>query len=171
MLAHAAPLGASPSTVRPHYLTTSSTPPAPPRPAPLAAVGYFAIVRAIRASARLTSTDRLVLLTIASHVDNRSGVAWPSIPTLAAECGLTTRTITLSGFTGVGTLAFSLLPGSATDLSSNPAPGAGPAATVGVATVAPVIATQPAPFANAAPGGSVTLTVAATSPNSGALTY
>jgi uncharacterized delta-60 repeat protein len=85
--------------------------------------------------------------------------------------GLTTRTITLSGFIGVGTLAFSLLPGSATDLSGNPAPGAGPAATVGVATVAPVIATQPAPFANAASGGSVTLTVAATSPNSGALTY
>jgi DNA-binding MarR family transcriptional regulator len=62
-------------------------------PAPVTPIGFFGTVHAIRASARLTSTERLVLLVLASHANNRTGEAWPSMPTLAAECGLTTRTI------------------------------------------------------------------------------
>ena len=94
MLTHAAAVGTSPSHVPTTTTTTTTTrPPSTPPPSSLPAIGYFATTRAIRAAARLTSTERLVLLTITGHASNRTGEAWPSIPTLAAECGLTTRTI------------------------------------------------------------------------------
>ena len=108
MLTHATADGASPYAVRASHLApvTPSTRSTSPSSAPVTAIGYFVIVKAVRASARLTSTERLVLLTIASHADNRTGEAWPSMPTLAAECGLTTRTIerTVAGMVAAGWL-------------------------------------------------------------------
>lgn len=90
MLAQSAAANATP---RARYLTPTITPSTrPTSPAPTA-IGYFATMRAIRGSARLTSTERLVLLMIAGHTDNATGEACPGIPKLAAECGLTTRTI------------------------------------------------------------------------------
>lgn len=56
------------------------------------AVSTALVTRAIRTAERLTSTERLVLLVVASHIDG-FGEAWPSVPKLAAECGLTTRTV------------------------------------------------------------------------------
>jgi hypothetical protein len=53
--------------------------------------------------------------------------------------GNMTRTVTLSGITGDGTLGFSIGPGTATDASSNSAPPAGPSAITVVDGVAPVI--------------------------------
>lgn len=79
--------------VRPRHLSPVTPSTRPTSPAPIAAVGYFATMRAIRGSARLTSTERLVLLMIAGHTDNGTGEACPGIPKLAAECRLTTRTI------------------------------------------------------------------------------
>lgn len=93
--------------VRPRYLTPSSSTSTTPTPAPLAAIGFFGVVRAVRSSARLTSTERLVLLTIASHADNRTGEAFPGMPRLAAECGFTVRTIerTVAALDAAGWLA------------------------------------------------------------------
>ena len=96
MLAHTAAANATP---RARYLTppltpsTSATSASASPPAPVTAIGYFAIVRAVRASARLTSTERLVLLTIAGHLDNATATAAVGIPRLAAETAFTTRTI------------------------------------------------------------------------------
>ena len=73
----------------------------------LASIHYFAPLRAIRGSARLTSTQRLVLLVILSHVDNTTGEAAVGIPRLAEECDLTTRTIerTVAALVAAGWLA------------------------------------------------------------------
>ena len=96
MLAQSAAANATP---RARYLTppltpsTSATSTSATPPAPVTAIGYFAIVRAVRASARLTSTERLVLLTIAGHLDNATATAAVGIPRLAAETAFTTRTI------------------------------------------------------------------------------
>jgi autotransporter-associated beta strand protein len=46
--------------------------------------------------------------------------------------GLTTRTVTISGITGNGTLGISIAAGTANDLVGNPAPAAGPSATFDV---------------------------------------
>ncbi len=91
--------------------------------------------------------------------------------TVAVSGSGTARTVTLSGFTGTGTVNFSLLAGTAVDASGNAAPAAGPSAVVTVATVPAAIANQPTSFASGALGGSVTLTVGASSPNAGSLTY
>lgn len=103
MLAHSAAANASAAhVVRPRHLS----PVTPTSPAPTA-IGYFATVRAIRSSMRLTSTERLVLLMIAGHTDNATGEACPGVPRLAAECGLTTRTIerTVAALVTAGWLA------------------------------------------------------------------
>lgn len=92
MLAHSAAANTSPAYVRPRHLSPVLPSTRPTSPAPTA-IGYFATMRAIRSSARLTSTERLVLLMIAGHTDNATGEACPGIPKLAAECRLTTRTI------------------------------------------------------------------------------
>lgn len=42
--------------------------------------------------AGLTPTQKLVALMISAHM-NGTGVAWPSVPTLAEECGLHPRTV------------------------------------------------------------------------------
>lgn len=70
------------------------------------AAGFFSTVRAIREAARLTSTQRLVLFLIASHADNATGEASVGMPRLAAESGLTTRTIerTIAALVGAGWL-------------------------------------------------------------------
>ena len=107
MLAQSAAAGASP---RARYLTpptTSTSTTAPSSPPPPTAIGYFAVIRAIRASARLTSTERLVLLMISGHLDNATGASCPGMPKLAAECGLTTRTIerTIAALVVAGWLA------------------------------------------------------------------
>ena len=105
MITQSAVAGASPSRARYLAPTTPST--RPPSTSTPPAIGFFGVLRAIRAAARLTSTERLVLLVIASHADNRTGEAWPSIPTLAAECGFTTRTIerTIAALAAAGWLA------------------------------------------------------------------
>ena len=92
MLAHSAAANASPAHVRPRHLSPVTPSTRPPSPAPTA-IGYFATMRAIRSSARLTSTERLVLLMILSHVDNATSEAAVGIPRLAEECHLSQRTI------------------------------------------------------------------------------
>lgn len=46
--------------------------------------------------ARLSSVQRLVLLTLAYHHNDRSGACTPSIETLAAETGLSGRAVQLA---------------------------------------------------------------------------
>ena len=105
MITQSAVAGASPSRARYLAPTTPST--RPPSTSTPPAIGFFGVLRAIRAAARLTSTERLVLLVIASHLDNATGEACPGIPKLAAECSLTTRTIerTIAALVAAGWLA------------------------------------------------------------------
>lgn len=56
------------------------------------AFGFFRVLRAVRES-KLTPTERLVLLVVASHADNTTGEAWPGIARIATETGFTTRTV------------------------------------------------------------------------------
>ena len=107
MIAQCLAAGASPAHDRARYLAPTTPSTRPPSTSTPPAIGFFGVLRAIRAAARLTSTERLVLLVIASHADNRTGEAWPSIPTLAAECGFTTRTIerTIAALAAAGWLA------------------------------------------------------------------
>ena len=107
MIAQCLAAGASPAHDRARYLAPTTPSTRPPSTSTPPAIGFFGAIRAIRAAARLTSTERLVLLVIASHADNRTGEAWPSIPTLAAECGFTTRTIerTIAALAAAGWLA------------------------------------------------------------------
>ena len=51
----------------------------------------------------------------------------------------TTRTVTLSGMTGNGTLGISIASGTATDYAGNTAPAAGPSSTVTVDTIVPSV--------------------------------
>lgn len=96
MITQSAAAGASPAHDRARYLAPTVTPSTsststPPSSPPVTTAHYFAVTRAIRASARLTSTQRLVLLVIAGHLSNETGIAWPSIATIAAESGLRSR--------------------------------------------------------------------------------
>ena len=80
-----------------------------------------------------------------------------------------TRTVTLSGITGEGTLGISLAAGTATDLVGNAAPAAGPSAAVTVhnATITTALSGPSAPAANTGP---VTYTVTYTSTSFGSST-
>ena len=57
----------------------------------------------------------------------------------------TTRTVTLSSISGDGPLGISIAAGTATDTAGNPAPAAGPSATVAVDNTAPAITSVSAP--------------------------
>lgn len=61
--------------------------------APVVALGFFGVMKAIRKSRSLTSTERLVLLLIAGNVDTRTGTAAIGVPHLAEDSGYTERTI------------------------------------------------------------------------------
>ena len=75
-----------------------------------------------------------------------------------------TRTVTISGITGDGTLGISLAAGTATDTAGNPAPAAGPSAmfVVDNATITVALSGPSAPVANTGP---VSYTVTYTSPS------
>ena len=67
-----------------------------PSPAHVAAVvplGFFGVLKAIRQSRTLTSTERFVLLLIAGNVDQRTGLAAIGVPHLAEDSGFAERTI------------------------------------------------------------------------------
>jgi hypothetical protein len=70
-----------------------------------------------------------VTLSPADVVLNRTGTANAQVGVSGAGA---TWTVTLTDFTGVGALGISLPAGTATDLAGNPAPAAGPSATVSV---------------------------------------
>jgi hypothetical protein len=61
---------------------------------PSTAARHFALERAIRES-NLTSTQRLVLYTIAGHATYKAGhaVAYPAVATIALESGLAPRSV------------------------------------------------------------------------------
>jgi hypothetical protein len=50
-------------------------------------------VAQVRTSSQALGSARLLLLVIASHVSPVTGLAWPSVPTLARECRLSDRTV------------------------------------------------------------------------------
>ena len=68
----------------------------------------------------------------------------------------TTRTVTLNGFTGYGTVGISIAAGTATDLANNQAPAAGPSATI---IVNPPIITGITPPSGPATGGPSTVVI------------
>ncbi|MGA2501876.1 MAG: hypothetical protein ABSH20_29390, partial [Tepidisphaeraceae bacterium] len=72
--------------------------------------------------------------------------------------GLTTRTVTISGITGDGTLGISIAAGTSTDAQNDQAPPAGPSTTFTVDNTAPTISVG-APSASYAAGGPVTYLV------------
>jgi hypothetical protein len=78
--------------------------------------------------------------------------------------GLTTRTITLSSFTGSGTVGISIAGSTASDLAGNNAAAAGPSATVNVDNTAPTVSSIT--LANASPNNlsSVNFTVTFSEP-------
>lgn len=57
--------------------------------------------------------------------------------------GTSTRTVTLSSFTGNGTVGISIAAGTATDAAGNPSPAAGPSSTITVDNMAPTAAPTP----------------------------
>lgn len=59
---------------------------------------------------------------------NKTGTA-DAGSVVVSGTGLTTRTVTLSGITGSGTLGISIAAGTASDLATNAAPAAGPSST------------------------------------------
>jgi hypothetical protein len=84
--------------------------------------------------------------------------------TVSVDAGTgTTRTVTLSGFTGVGTVGIRLAAGTAADLAGNTAPAAGPSATFLVDTAGPAV-TIGGPVAGAN-GTTYTYTVTYADPN------
>jgi hypothetical protein len=70
----------------------------------------------------------------------------------------TTRTVTISGITGDGTLGISIAAGTGSDTAGNAAPAAGPSSTFTVDNTAPTISIS-APSANITGGSPVTFTV------------
>ena len=95
-------------------------------------------------------------LAAANITLNETGTAAGSISSVTGS-GLT-RTVTISGITGNGTLGISVAAGTASDLAGNPAPAAGPSGTFIVDNTAPTISIG-APSAAYAAGGPVTYTV------------
>jgi hypothetical protein len=86
---------------------------------------------------------------------NKTGTANASV---AVSGSGATRTVTLSGMTGDGTLAISVAAGTATDMAGNSAPAAGPSATFTVDNTAPTVAIG-SPSAAITAGGPVAYTV------------
>ncbi|MGS0763184.1 S-layer homology domain-containing protein [Syntrophomonas curvata] len=72
-----------------------------------------------------------------------------------------TRTVTISGITGNGTLGISIAAGTASDMAGNAAPGAGPSTTFTVENTPPNITTQP-DSSTVTAGNNASFTVAAT---------
>ena len=95
-------------------------------------------------------------LAAANITLNETGTAAGSISSVTGS-GLT-RTVTISGITGNGTLGISIAAGTASDLAGNLAPAAGPSGTFIVDNTAPTISIG-APSASYAAGGPVTYTV------------
>jgi hypothetical protein len=83
-----------------------------------------------------------------------NATATPSV----SGSGTTTRTVTLSGISGNGTLAISVVAGTASDLAGNTAAAAGPSTAFSVDTTAPTVSIGP-PSVSITNGGSVTYTV------------
>ena len=54
---------------------------------------HLARMRAIRRSAMLTSSERLVLLIIEEHADNVTGFAYPGVALIVRETALSKRTV------------------------------------------------------------------------------
>ena len=80
---------------------------------------------------------------------NRAGTVDASVSVTSSSA--TTRTVTLSGITGYGTLGISVVAGTATDSTGNTAPAAGPSSTF---TVNPSVGTvQSSGTINAVEGG------------------
>ena len=94
-------------------------------------------------------------LAAANITLNKTGTA---NGTLSVSGSGLTRTVTISGITGDGTLGISVAAGTASDLAGNPAPAAGPARTFIVDNTAPTISIG-SPSAAYAAGGPVTYTV------------
>jgi len=87
---------------------------------------------------------------------NRTGTAFGTV-SVSPGSGLT-RTVTISGITGDGTLGISLVPGTANDRAGNQAPAAGPSETFGVDNTAPTVSIS-SPSASSTTGASITYTV------------
>ncbi|GHN02788.1 hypothetical protein WSM22_42770 [Cytophagales bacterium WSM2-2] len=73
--------------------------------------------------------------------------------------GLTTRTVTLTNFTGNGTVGISIAAATATDAVPSSAPAAGPSATISVDNTAPTISIGAPSATNANNGASITYTI------------
>ena len=95
-------------------------------------------------------------LAAANITLNETGTAAGSISSVTGS-GLT-RTVTISGITGNGTLGISIAAGTASDLAGNLAPASGPSGTFIVDNTAPTVSIG-APSASYAAGGPVTYTV------------
>ncbi|MCE9563151.1 MAG: hypothetical protein K8U57_14000, partial [Planctomycetes bacterium] len=106
-------------------------------------------------------------LTAANITLNKTGTA---NGTVSVDAGTgATRTVTISGITGDGTLSISLAAGTAADVAGNLAPAAGPSSPVTVDNTAPTVTISlPSKFINA--GGSVTYTVTYADSNFAAVT-
>ena len=100
-------------------------------------------------------------LAIGNVTLNKTGTANATVG--VSGTGLT-RTVTLGGITGDGTLGISVAAGTASDRAGNTAPAAGPSATFIVDNTSPTI-TLGAPSAAYAAGGPVTYTVTYSDPN------
>lgn len=53
----------------------------------------IAAVEHVRQITGLKITEKFVLTTIAHYLNSKSNVAWPSIPTIAADCSMSERTV------------------------------------------------------------------------------
>ncbi len=87
---------------------------------------------------------------------NSTGTASPSIVTVTGSG--TTRTVTLSGITGDGTLGISVASGTAADTAGNTADSAGPSSFFAVDNTSPTVSIS-APSAGVTAGGPVSFTV------------
>lgn len=96
-----------------------------------------------------------VALTPAYVLLNRSGTANGIVSVAGAGF---VRTVTISAISGDGTLGISIAPGTAMDLSGNPAPAAGPSTTFTVDNSAPTVNLS-APSSGSATTGPVAYTV------------
>lgn len=87
---------------------------------------------------------------------NKTGTANGTVA--VSGSGLTTRTVTISGITGNGTLGISVAAATAADAAGNAAPAAGPSATFSVDSVAPTLSIS-APSTILTAAGPVTYTI------------
>jgi len=101
-------------------------------------------------------------LSLADITLNKTGTATGSI-SVDSNTGAS-RTVTISGISGNGTLGISIAPGTAIDLTGNQAPGAGPSAIFSVDNSAPAISIS-SPSAGITKTGPVSYTVTYTDPN------